>query len=1020
MQNKGAVKFFAITLVLVCLFQLSFTLVTKFVEKDARDFAKGNPAKEAAYLDSISGEVVYNIGVKKYTYKECKERELNLGLDLKGGMNVTLEISLPDLIRSMSDYSTDSTFNKAIANAKEMEKSSTKDFVTLFAESFKKVDPNARLAAIFSTPELKDKINFNSTDAQVLAVIRKETSNAIDNSFNILRSRIDRFGVVQPNIQKLQNTGRILVELPGIKDPERVRKLLQGSANLEFWETYENSDIYKFLLDANNRISDMKGAIALPDSLKGDSTKHKGAKAAVAAKKGAAGESALLQKIQKDTSAKDSGKGSKKTLAAGSRMDQYPLFSVLRPNVTRDNQLIPGDIVGMAHYKDTAKVNYYLHLPQVAALFPKDLKFYWSVKPPRYDKSQSYYELHAIKITTRDGRAPMDGSVVTDARKEFGQTKSTAQVTMAMNGEGSRIWARLTKENIGKCIAIVLDGYVYSSPRVQSEIKGGRSEITGDFTINEAEDLANILKSGKMPAPAKIVQEAVVGPSLGRESINAGMLSFIIGFIGVLLYMSLYYNGAGHVADIALIANVFYLFGVLASLGAVLTLPGIAGMVLTLAMAVDGNVIIYERMREEWREGKGPRLMVQEGFQHAYSSIIDGHVTTILTGVVLYIFGSGPVQGFATTLIVGLLLSLFSSIFIARLMFEWLLDHNKEITLGNKFTINALSNVHINFIGIRKIMYVASGTLISIGIISLIFRGLDPSVEFTGGRTYVVRFDRPVETANIRSALTNVFKDAPEVKTFGSDKQTKITTKYMIDNKSTKADSIVDKTLYEGLKPFFVNPVTYQQFSQHSDTKKVGELSSTKVDPVISNDLIWQSFMAVFFGLLIIFIYIAIRFKNWKYGLGGVISLFHDTMVVITMFTLFYGILPFSLEIDQQFIAALLTIIGYSIMDSVIIFDRIREYTRLYPKRDLETNINAAINSTLGRTINTSGVTLVVLIIIFIFGGEILRGFIFALLVGVAIGTYSSVFNATPIAYDLIKAGERKKARLAKALGKKN
>jgi SecD/SecF fusion protein len=1013
MQNKGAVKLLAIALALACIYQLSFTVVSRIYDKKAKEFAHGDLMLEQKYLDSISSEKVYPFGL--FTFKECQEKSLNLGLDLKGGMNVTLEVSVPDLIRSLSDYSTDSTFNKALNLAKEMEKSSTEDFVSLFGKAFTKVDPHARMAAIFSTPKMKDKINFNSSNDDVLRVIRKETQSAIDNSFNILRSRIDRFGVVQPNLQKLQYSGRILVELPGIKEPERVRKLLQGSANLEFWETYENPQVFKMLQEANNKIKEIKASGSTKiDSIASTADSTKIAKQeSKGSKTDTTGANALLAKMEKDTSKKDT------TRAASSNLiKENPLFSLLIPNVTRDNQLVDGSIIGRSHYKDTAKVNRYLNLPLIKSMFPRDMRFLWSVKPFKYDKTQSLYELHAIRVTSRDNKAPLDGSYVVDARPEFGQNKAQSQVTMVMNGEGSNKWAKITKQNVGKCIAIVLDGYVYSSPRVENEIKGGSSQITGDFSITEAQDLANILKSGKMPAPAKIIEEAVVGPSLGAESIRAGFLSFIIAFIGVLLYMQLYYNRAGLVANIALFANVFYLFGAFASMGLVLTLPGIAGMVLTLAMAVDGNVIIYERMREEVRAGKAMSIVIKDGFHHALPSIIDGHVTTILTGVVLFIFGSGAVQGFATTLIVGLLLSLFSSIFIARLMCEWMYDKNINISLGNKFTFDALHNIHIDFIGIRKIMYVASGTLIGIGIISLFIRHLDPSVEFTGGRTYIVRFDQNITTTDIRASLTKTFNDAPEVKTFGSQNQVKITTKFMIDNKSLKTDSIVDVTLFSGLKSYFKTPITYAQFSEHSNNKQVGELSSQKVDPTISDDLVKQSFLAVLMGLIIIFIYIAIRFKNWKYGLGGVISLFHDTMVVITMFTLFYGRLPFSLEIDQQFIAALLTIIGYSIMDTVIIFDRIREYNILYPKRDHKQNINDAINTTLGRTINTSGITLVVLIVIFIFGGEILRGFIFALLVGVAIGTYSSVFNATPIAYDLITSSERRKARKARLLEK--
>ncbi len=1009
MQNKGAVKLLAILLTLVCLYQLSFTLVTYIYENKAKSYSKGDIEKETQYLDSISSKTVYNfLYLKKYTYKDCKEREINLGLDLKGGMNVILEVSVPEIIVALSNYNQDTTFQRALQLAREKQKTSQKDFITLFSQSFQEVDPNARLAAIFGTRELKDKINYNSTNEEVIKVLRSEVESAINNSFKVLRTRIDKFGVVAPNIQRMETAGRLLVELPGVKDPKRVRKLLQGTANLEFWETYENTEIYNSLLEANKKIKEIEASVA--DSLNKnvaevskDNAKEKVQEVDTTKKKG---EIELLEKIKSETEKKDTTQA----LLPDQFKKDYPLFSILRPAVTRDNQLMPGSVIGYAHFLDTAKVNYYLNLKQVRSVFPRDVKFLWGVKPVKYDPSGSTFELHAIKITSRDGRAPLTGDVVVNARADFNQNNaSSAEVSMSMNGQGTKIWARMTRDNVNRCIAIVLDNAVYSAPRVNQEITGGNSQITGDFTKEEADDLANVLESGKLPAPARIIQETIVGPTLGKESINAGMLSFIFGFIGVLLYMWVYYSRAGQVANIALLANVIFLFGTITSLGAVLTLPGIAGMVLTLAMAVDGNVIIYERMREEVRAGKGVRLVVKDGFRHAYSAIIDGHVTTILTGVVLFLFGSGPVQGFAVTLIIGLLLSLFTSIFIARLVFEWMLDKDFNITLGNKFTINAFQNLNIDFMKLRKISYILSGSIIAIGIISLFIRGLDPSVEFTGGRTYIVRFEKPVITEDIRASLTSPMQSAPEVKTFGAENQVKITTKYLIEDKSQQADSLVEIALYSGLKKYLPDSISFETFSQQQENKQYGVMSAQKVDPTMSKDLVYQAFLAVLFGLIIIFIYIAIRFKNWKFGLGGVAALFHDTMIVITAFSLFYKILPFSLEVDQQFIAALLTIIGYSIMDTVIIFDRLREYRQLYPKRDLATIINQAINSTIGRTINTSGITIVVLIIIFIFGGEILRGFIFALLIGVVVGTYSSVFIATPIAYDFIRILSRKK-----------
>lgn len=1046
MQHKGVVKFFAITFILVCLFQLSFTFFSYYYSGKSEDYAnspqvkamavkmaKGDPLKEEYYFDSISKSRleyfndsmasvnVFNILLKKYTLKDVREREINLGLDLKGGMNVTMAVSVPDVIRALSGYNQDPTFLKALQKAIEKEKTSTRDFVDLFSESFTETDPNAKLAAIFNTVELKDKINYNSTNEEVIKLIREESNAAIDNTYKILTTRIDRFGVVQPNIQRLQTAGRILIELPGIKDPERVRKLLQGTAQLEFWETYQFPDLQPFFAEANKKLTSILSSDT--DTIKADSSLKSDTAATARA---ITSKQVLAEKKEADTSKADTSKGNallkqigkdtSKTSAALKQKESFedyakknPLFAYLNPAIyqNKDGQYVAGQtaMVGRAFIKDTARVNYMLRATRT--MFPRDMKLAWTVKPRA--EANDVLELVALKVTSRDGSPALGGDVIVAARQDYDQN-GRVEVSMSMNSEGARIWKRLTGENIGKQIAILLDGYIYSYPNVNSEIPNGMSSITGgEMTVEEALDLANILKAGKLPAPARIVAEEVVGPSLGQESINAGMLSFIIAFIGVLLYMSLYYNGAGHVADIALFANVFFLFGVLASIGAVLTLPGIAGIVLTLAMAVDSNVIIYERMREEIRAGKGMRLVVKDGFHHALSAIIDGHVTTILTGIVLYIFGSGPVQGFATTLVIGLVLSLFSSIFIARLVFEWMLDRNMKITTGNKYTFDLFQHTKINFIGLRKKMYILSLAIIVPGLISLSIRGLDPGLDFTGGRSYIVRFDQNVSTNDVRESLRKTFGESPEVKTFGPKNQVKITTKYLINERSTQSDSIVRTKLFEAVKGFYKVPLSYIDFKANTPGKIVGELSSQRVDPTISYSLIWKAVMAVMFSLVIIFVYIALRFKNWQFGLGGVTALFHDSLIIIGVFSLFYGILPFGMEVDQSFIAALLTIIGYSIMDTVIIFDRIREYRSLYPKRELSLNINSAINSTLGRTINTSGVTLVVLIIIFIFGGEVLRGFTFALIVGVIIGTYSSVFNATPVAYDILMWQRRRK-----------
>jgi SecD/SecF fusion protein len=1031
MQNKGAIKFFAILFALVCLFQLSFTFKTYRVEKKAKEYAnneevmqqakqlaKGDVLKENFYIDSLSrareryfldsmmNEVVFNIGVRKYTYKECKEREINLGLDLKGGMNVTLEVSMVDIIRTMSGHSKDSTFNKAIELALQKQKNSQTDFVTLFAESFNQIDKNAKLAAIFSY-ELKDKIKVNSTNEEVIAAIREETNSAFDRTFQILRQRIDKFGVTQPNIQKLSQSERILVELPGVKDPERVRKLLQGTAQLEFWETFDFKEIAqnfveadKLLAKAQNFSVDADSLMNLSDTISDINKKD----SLLAENKTDTSGKSLVDKIK----SKDTTKGKNKDeMTREQWIKEHPLFHVLQLNVDEKNIPRDGPVVGMAYAKDIPKIERMLEYAKKA--LPHNIKLLWTAKPIQ-DKT-NIYQLVAIKVSSRDGTPALGGDVITDARQDFDQNGNN-EITMSMNAEGAKIWKNLTAANIKKSIAIVLDNLVYSYPTVNQEISGGRSSISGRFTLEEAKDLANILKAGKLPAPAKIVQEAVVGPSLGKESINASMISFIFAFLMVLLYMYFFYNGVGLIANIALLANIFFLMGVLSSLGAVLTLPGIAGIVLTLGMAVDANVIIYERIKEEVRAGKGVRLAISDGYKNAYSAIIDGNVTTLLTGIVLYIFGSGPVQGFATTLCIGILTSLFSAIFITRLIITWMMDHDKKITYGNKLTINFLSNTKFDFVKARKVGYIISIALIVISALSLGIKGVNYGVDFKGGRTFVVRFDQNVKLNDVRASLTKEFGETPEVKTFGPDNQIKVTTKYGIDSRETvEMDSIVAEKLYNGLKGFYKKPIDKVDFLSENQDKPIGRLSSEMVGPTIADDIRQAAVWAVFFALIIIFVYVAIRFKRWEYGLGGVVALFHDAFITLGVFSLFNGILPFNMEVDQALIAALLTIIGYSINDTVIIFDRIREYIGLYPKRELEVNLNGAINSTLARTINTAGTTLVVLLMIFMFGGDVIRGFTFALLFGITIGTYSSVFIASSIAYDIITKRSKKKLK---------
>jgi SecD/SecF fusion protein len=983
MQNKAAIIVLAIALFLVSIYQLSFTGATYMVKKDAREYAKGDLVKETAYLDSISTLPKEKWSFLGNTFKECQKKELNLGLDLKGGMNVILEVSVEDILRALSNYSTDETFNKSLARAKEMQKQSQSDFLTLFGQAFQQTDPNAKLAAIFGTVELKEKINFNSSNADVLKVLDKEVTDAISNAFNILRTRIDRFGVVQPNITQMATKGRILIELPGQTDPKRVRELLQGTANLEFWETYENSEIIGYLSQANNLLKEINAnTVKTAASATGQST----ATPADTAKKA----QSLLDIIEKDTS---------KAAAPASREEfalQNPLFGLLSPRVTPEGQPLPSSMVGLASSKDTAEVNKMLKMNQVKALFPRDVKFLWSQNPYKYDPTKTLFELHAIKITTRDGRPPLDGDVITSARTSSGVTGSEVKVDMSMNGEGAKTWARMTRENIGRCLAVVLDGYVRSYPRVQNEITGGNTEITGDFTIEEADDLSNILKSGKLPAPARIISDTIVGPTLGKEAIRSGFDSFLIAFVLVLAFMIFYYSvSAGSIANIALVANVFLLFGVLASLNAVLTLPGIAGIVLTMGMAVDANVLIFERIREELRAGKGVKLAVADGYKHAYSAIIDSNVTTILTGIVLYIFGSGPIKGFATTLVIGILTSLFTAIFITRIIYENLLKRNKNVTFSIKITAEIFKHTKIDFIGMRKYFYIISGAILLTGVVSLFVRGLNPGIDFTGGRTYVVRFDQKVITEDIASMLNKSFGELPQVVTFGNENQVKITTKYKINEAGV--DDEVEAKLYDGLKSVLGPNVTKEEFLSKY------RVSSETVGPVVAADIKINAFYAVGIALILIFLYIFMRFRYWQYGFGAVMSLLHDTLLVIGVYSIFWGFMPFSMEIDQAFIAAILTVIGFSVNDTVIVFDRLREYIPLHRKRPLREVLNMAINSTLSRTINTTLTVILTIVAMFIFGGEVIRGFMFALLVGIGTGVYSSVFVATALMYDTTK-----------------
>ena len=1002
MQSKGAIRFVAILLLLACIWQLSFTLVSGIQEKKADKYGEAavnaaiaEPAYELLsesdkvnyvdsiakvqskwYLDSISSEKVY-LG---YTYKDVKAKEINLGLDLKGGMNVMLQVQLEDLVKALSDNNTSPQFLSALEMAKENSVNSRLDFISLFQEAWNKTSDGMRLSQIFGTYEMKDKIKPESTDDEVIAVIRKEAESAVSNSFNVLRNRIDRFGVTQPNIQKLGNSGRILVELPGVKEPERVRKLLQGTASLEFLETYTASEVEAYLNEADATLATLLNEEDMTATDGNDSNINETTDTLLnAAMQGTQDEEYDIKKFRKE----------------------HPLYAALQPSGYKDNACI-----GFANYADTARINSYLATPQVRSIFPPNFRAMWSVKPSSLDKSGNVYELVAIK-TGNDGKAPLDGGVVTDARTQYGNQGGHPEVSMSMDTEGANIWARMTKDNIGRQIAIVLDGMVYSYPTVNSEINGGSSQITGNFTLEEAEDLANVLKSGKLPAPATIIQEQVVGPSLGAESIKAGLISFVIAFLLVLLYMAIFYSGAGLTADVALLVNVILLFGTLVSFGAVLTLPGIAGLVLTLGMAVDANVIIYERIKEELRAGKGLSKAIADGYKNAYSAIIDGQLTTIITGIVLLIFGSGPVQGFATTLIIGIITSVLSSIFITRLIFEDRLARGKNVTFDNKYTRNFLQNTHFNFLSKRFITYGISGALILISILSICIKGFTYGVDFSGGRTYVVRFDQNVTAESVREAALKVFDGSVEVKQFGSDNQMKVTTAYGIQDESSEMDATVEKMLYEAMQGEFAKPISFEEFRSTLDNPN-GIISSDKVGPTIANDMKRDAIIAVIIALLAIFAYIAIRFKDWTWGLGGVTSLAHTAIIVIGFFSLFTGILPFSLDVDATFIAAVLTIIGYAINDNVVIFDRIREYRKDHPKALLADNVNQALNSTLSRTMNTSLTTLVVMVAIAIFGGEVIRGLAVALILGIIVGTYASIFIGTPIMYDVTVAVEKR------------
>ena len=997
MQNKGFVKVFAVLLTLVCLFYLSFSFVTQHYNSKAAEYAGGDPAKESAYLDSLSTQKVW-LG---YTLKQCREMEISLGLDLKGGMNVVLELNVADVIRSLSNNNQDENFNKALDLAYAHQATSQKDFIDLFAEEYKKLDSGARLSAIFSTFELKDKITPQSSDAQVVSVLKQELQSAIDNSFNVLRTRIDRFGVVSPNIQRLETAGRILVELPGVKEPERVRKLLQGSANLEFWETYKLPEIYQQLVAADNVLATILSKETSADSVATDNVE----KIADAADANVSEADSLLAELGQD----------KKDTEANQSMEefakQHPLFALLQIS-QYNGQLSPGSTVGIAQAKDMEKISEYLNMKQVKEVLPRNLALKWGVKA--IDDKEQFFELYALKVTNRDGSPALGGDVVTDANADFMQQagRSEQMVNMVMNAEGSKAWARLTKENIGRQIAIVLDEMVYSAPNVNDEITGGRSQITGHFTPEEAKDLANVLKSGKMAASVHIVQEDVVGPSLGQEAINAGVISFVLALVLLMVYMCAFYGLVpGLIADGALVLNIFFTMGILASFQAVLTLPGIAGMVLTLGMAVDANVLIYERTKEELRAGKSLGKAIADGYSNAFSAIFDSNLTSIITGIVLFYFGTGPIRGFATTMIIGLFASFLTAVFLTRIVYEALLakDKLKNVTFTTSLTKDLLTNPKINFLGARKVGYLIPAAIIVLGAISMMTIGLNNGIDFTGGRNYVIRFNQEVKTDDVRNMLDAQLDGSVSVIQIGTADQVRVSTNYKINDNDPTVDQEIENKLFEGVKSLLPEGTTLDEFT----TTFIQ--SSQKGGPSMADDIKNSAILAVIFAMICMAAYILLRFRDVSFSVGAFASVATTTLCIISFYTLLWKVLPFSMEVDQTFIAAILTIIGYSINDTVVVFDRIRETIALYPKRDRYQVINDALNSTLCRTFNTSLTTLVVVLCIFILGGSTIRSFTFAILLGIIIGTYSTLFVATPIAYELQKKKINKKAAAEKA-----
>ncbi|OOQ56904.1 protein translocase subunit SecDF [Mucilaginibacter pedocola] len=990
MQGKGVIKFFAILLAIVCIYQLSFTWVANKVEDDAKAHAKGDAAKEAAYLDSMSTQPVYPLF--GHTYQYCLDRELALGLDLKGGMSVTMQISLRELVQALANNNPDPAFKQALAEAEKGVVETQKDYITLFVDAYEKLAPNAKLAALFANSSNQDKIKFNSSNSEVEKYLQDQSSSAVQQSFTVLRRRVDQFGVTQPNIQLQKSTNRILIELPGVKEPDRVRKLLSGSAKLEFYQTYDNTEVYALL----NNVNSLLGAKA-KTAAKADTSKKDTAKAATTAKAPTSlkdSANSLLNKLKNANSKDTSALANKSQLAA-----QNPLFSVMSlvtyPDANNQQQLAPGPIVGYSQVKDTAKVNELLHSPEATGVLPRNIKFLWGVKPIEKTK---VYQLYAIKLAGAENGPVLSGDVITDAHKDVNQQNGGYEVIMNMNSQGAQKWKNITAEASAgankRAIAIVLDDNVYSAPNVQNEISGGVSSISGNFKMEDTEDLANVLKAGRLLAPARIVGSEVVGASLGAEAISAGLLSCVLGLVVILIFMIAYYNRAGTVAVVAVLVNVFFLMGVLVSIRAVLTLPGIAGIILILGVAVDANVLVYERTREELGLGKSLRLAIADGFKHALPSILDANISTFLTGVILFVFGSGPIQGFATTLMIGIVTTLFCSLLISRLLFEFMLEKGWDIQFSRPWSSHTFKNANFGFVKNRFKFYAFSGIFIAAGLVSMVTRGFNYGVDFGGGRTYLVKFpNKAATTDQIHEELDKSLGFGSEVKTYGADKIS-ITTNYLINDQSVDADDKVEAALVQALKANPVTTITAKDILSHS-----------KVEATVANELKASAKWTIIIAILVISAYILIRFRKWQFSLGAMVATAHDALMVLSFFSLFKDLLPFSLDIDQAFIAALLTVIGYSINDTVVVFDRIREFLHLPSERNSSTKdiINHAINNTLSRTIITALTVVLILLVLFLFGGDVLRGFSFALLIGVLFGTYSSICVATPVIIDFGK-----------------